>query len=72
MDEAHPLHAQSPYSASKIAADKFAESYHLSFGLPMVTLRPFNTYGPRQSARAVIPTVISQLARAGARSLSAR
>jgi len=60
--EDHPLQAQSPYSASKIAADKLVESYHLSFELPTVTLRPFNTYGPRQSARAVIPTVISQLA----------
>lgn len=69
MDESHPLHAQSPYSASKIAADKLVESYHLSFGLPVVTLRPFNTYGPRQSARAVIPTVISQLA-AGRREIS--
>jgi NAD dependent epimerase/dehydratase len=62
IDESHPLQAQSPYAASKIAADKFAESYHLSFGLPVTTLRPFNTYGPRQSARAVIPTVISQIA----------
>jgi UDP-glucose 4-epimerase len=62
MDEHHPLHAQSPYAASKIAADKLVESYHLSFGLPVITLRPFNTFGPRQSARAVIPTVISQLA----------
>jgi len=61
IDEAHPLQAQSPYSASKIAADKLAESYHLSFALPVVTVRPFNTYGPRQSARAVIPTIISQL-----------
>jgi NDP-hexose 4,6-dehydratase len=69
MDESHPLHAQSPYSASKIAADKLVESYHLSFNLPVVTLRPFNTYGPRQSARAVIPTVISQLA-AGKREIS--
>ena len=60
--ETHPLQAQSPYSASKIAADKFAESYHLSFDVPVVTLRPFNTYGPRQSARAVIPTTISQIA----------
>ena len=66
IDESHPLQAQSPYSASKIAADKLAEAYHLSFGLPVVTLRPFNTYGPRQSARAVIPTIISQVA-AGAR-----
>ena len=62
IDETHPLQAQSPYSASKIAGDKLAESYHLSFDLPVVTLRPFNTFGPRQSARAVIPTVISQLA----------
>ena len=62
IDESHPLQGQSPYSASKIAADKLAESYHLSFELPVVTLRPFNTFGPRQSARAVIPTVISQLA----------
>jgi NDP-hexose 4,6-dehydratase len=62
IDESHPLQAQSPYAASKIAADKLAESYHLSFGVPVVTLRPFNTYGPRQSARAVIPTVATQLA----------
>jgi NAD dependent epimerase/dehydratase len=62
IPETHPLQAQSPYSASKIAADKFAESYHLSFDVPVVTLRPFNTYGPRQSARAVIPTTISQIA----------
>lgn len=62
IDESHPLQAQSPYAASKIAADKLAESYHLSFALPVVTLRPFNTFGPRQSARAVIPTIISQLA----------
>jgi NDP-hexose 4,6-dehydratase len=62
IDEDHPLQAQSPYAASKIAADKLAESFHLSFGLPVVTLRPFNTYGPRQSARAVIPTIIGQLA----------
>jgi NDP-hexose 4,6-dehydratase len=62
IDESHPLQAQSPYAASKIAADKLAESYHLSFGVPVVTLRPFNTYGPRQSARAVIPTVTTQLA----------
>jgi len=62
IDEEHPLQGQSPYSASKIAADKLAESYQLSFGLPVVTLRPFNTFGPRQSARAVIPTIISQLA----------
>lgn len=60
IDEAHPLQGQSPYSASKIAADKLVESYHLSFGLPVTTLRPFNTFGPRQSARAVIPTIITQ------------
>jgi NAD dependent epimerase/dehydratase len=62
IDEGHPLQAQSPYAASKIAADKLVESYHLSFGLPAVTLRPFNTFGPRQSARAVIPTIIGQIA----------
>ena len=61
IDEKHPLQGQSPYSATKIGADKIAESYHLSFGLPVATLRPFNTYGPRQSARAVIPTIITQL-----------
>jgi dTDP-glucose 4,6-dehydratase len=61
IPEEHPLQAQSPYAASKIGADKLAESFHLSFGLPVVTLRPFNTYGPRQSARAVIPTVATQL-----------
>jgi NAD dependent epimerase/dehydratase len=61
IDETHPLQAQSPYAASKIGADKLAESFHLSFGLPVATLRPFNTYGPRQSARAVIPTIITQL-----------
>jgi NAD dependent epimerase/dehydratase len=60
IDEAHPLQGQSPYSASKIGADKIAESFHLSFGVPVVTVRPFNTFGPRQSARAVIPTVITQ------------
>ncbi len=60
IDEKHPLQGQSPYSASKIAADKMAESYHLAFGLPVSTIRPFNTYGPRQSDRAVIPTIISQ------------
>lgn len=60
IDEEHPLQGQSPYSASKIAADKIAESFYCSFDLPVVTLRPFNTYGPRQSARAVIPTIISQ------------
>lgn len=61
ITESHALKGQSPYSASKIGADKLAESYALSFELPVVTLRPFNTYGPRQSARAVIPTVIGQL-----------
>jgi len=60
IDERHPLQAQSPYSASKIGADKLAESYHLAFGLPVATIRPFNTYGPRQSARAVVPAIISQ------------
>lgn len=62
MDEGHPLQGQSPYSASKIAADQMVNAYHTSFGLPAVTVRPFNTFGPRQSARAVIPTIISQLA----------
>ena len=61
MTEAHPLVGQSPYSASKIAADKLAESYHRSFATPVVTLRPFNTFGPRQSARAVIPAIAVQL-----------
>ena len=60
IDERHPLQGQSPYSASKIAADKIAESFHRSFGLPVSTIRPFNTFGPRQSARAVIPTIITQ------------
>jgi NAD dependent epimerase/dehydratase len=60
MTEAHPLVGQSPYSATKIAADKLAESYHRSFGTPVVTLRPFNTFGPRQSARAVIPSITMQ------------
>jgi NAD dependent epimerase/dehydratase len=60
IDEDHPLRGQSPYSASKIGADKLAESYHLSFGLPVSIARPFNTYGPRQSSRAVIPTIITQ------------
>ncbi|HET9256723.1 MAG TPA: SDR family NAD(P)-dependent oxidoreductase, partial [Pseudonocardiaceae bacterium] len=68
ISEAHPIQAQSPYAASKVAADKLVESYHLSFGVPAVTLCPFNTFGPRQSARAVIPTIISQLA-AGIRQL---
>jgi len=60
IDEKHPLQGQSPYSATKIGADKLAESFHLSFDLPVVTVRPFNTYGPRQSSRAIIPTLISQ------------
>ena len=61
IDEAHPLHAQSPYAATKIGADKLAESFHLSFGLPVATIRPFNTFGPRQSSRAVVPTILTQL-----------
>jgi len=60
IDERHPQVGQSPYSASKIAADKMVESFHLSFGLPTVTIRPFNCYGPRQSGRAIIPTIILQ------------
>jgi dTDP-glucose 4,6-dehydratase len=60
IDEDHPLQGQSPYSASKIAADALGESYHRAFGLPVTILRPFNTFGPRQSARAIIPTIISQ------------
>jgi NAD dependent epimerase/dehydratase len=60
IDETHPLQGQSPYSASKIGADKIAESYYRSFGVPVATIRPFNTYGPRQSARAVIPAIITQ------------
>ncbi len=62
ISEQHPIQAQSPYSATKAAADRMVESYFLSFETPVVTLRPFNTYGPRQSARAVIPTITSQLA----------
>lgn len=62
IDERHPFQGQSPYSATKIAADCLAESFYRSFGLPIVTVRPFNTYGPRQSARAIIPTIICQLA----------
>ena len=61
MDEKHELQAQSPYAASKVGADKAALSYYLSFGLPVSIVRPFNNYGPRQSARAVIPTIITQL-----------
>ena len=60
IDENHPLQGQSPYSASKIGADKLAESFYRSFDVPIATIRPFNTYGPRQSARAVIPTIIAQ------------
>jgi dTDP-glucose 4,6-dehydratase len=60
IDESHPLQGQSPYSASKIGADKIAESFYCAFNLPVVTIRPFNTYGPRQSARAVIPSIIIQ------------
>ena len=60
IDEEHPLQGQSPYSASKIGADKMAEAFHRSFGLPVVTVRPFNTFGPRQSARAIIPTILTQ------------
>jgi NAD dependent epimerase/dehydratase len=68
ITEEHPLQGQSPYSASKIGADQMAMSFHLSFGTPVATIRPFNTYGPRQSARAVIPTIITQIA-AGAREI---
>jgi len=60
IDEGHPLRGQSPYAASKIGSDALGESYHRSFGLPVTILRPFNTFGPRQSARAIIPTIISQ------------
>lgn len=62
ITEEHPLQGQSPYSATKIAADQLAYSFYASFGLPVIIMRPFNTYGPRQSARAVIPTVITQIA----------
>jgi len=62
ITEEHPLQGQSPYSATKIAADQLAYSFHSSFNVPVVTVRPFNTYGPRQSARAVIPTIITQIA----------
>ena len=68
IDEAHPLQAQSPYAASKVAADQFALSFHRSFGTPVAVIRPFNTYGPRQSARAVIPAIITQIA-AGQRTI---
>ena len=60
IDEKHPLRGQSPYAASKIGADALGESYHRAFGLPVAVLRPFNTFGPRQSARAIVPTIISQ------------
>jgi dTDP-glucose 4,6-dehydratase len=60
IDENHPLQGQSPYAASKIGADKMAEAFHLSFQLPVCIVRPFNTFGPRQSARAIIPTIVSQ------------
>jgi dTDP-glucose 4,6-dehydratase len=60
IDEKHPLRGQSPYAATKIAADALGESYHRAFGLPVTILRPFNTFGPRQSARAIVPTIISQ------------
>lgn len=60
IDETHPLQAQSPYAASKIASDKIAESFYKSFGLPVAIARPFNTFGPRQSTRAIIPTIITQ------------
>ncbi len=60
IDEGHPLQSRSPYAASKIGAEKVAESFHAAYGLPVVILRPFNAYGPRQSARAVIPTIIAQ------------
>lgn len=62
IDESHPINAQSPYAATKVGADQLASSFHRSFDLPVTTIRPFNTYGPRQSARAVIPTIISQIA----------
>ncbi|MBC7088484.1 MAG: SDR family NAD(P)-dependent oxidoreductase [Tissierellales bacterium] len=61
IDENHPFQGQSPYSATKIGADRLAESFYRSFNMPIVIVRPFNTYGPRQSARAVIPTIITQL-----------
>lgn len=69
MTELHPLQAQSPYAATKIAADQLALSYYRSYGLPVVVLRPFNTYGPRQSGRAILPTILSQIL-AGRKTLS--
>ena len=68
IDEKHPRQPQSPYSATKIGADAIAKSFYNAFGLPVVIARPFNTYGPRQSARAIIPTIISQIAN-GAREI---
>lgn len=65
MNEQHPLQSQSPYAASKIGADKVAESFYLSYGLPVTTIRPFNTFGQRQSSRAVIPTIVSQAVAGG-------
>jgi len=65
IEEIHPLQAQSPYAATKIAADKLAEAFHLSYGLPVVTVRPFNAFGPRQSSRAVVPTIITQCLNGG-------
>jgi nucleoside-diphosphate-sugar epimerase len=69
ISEDHPINTQSPYAASKAGGDRLADSYHASFGTPVVTLRPFNTFGPRQSMRAVIPTVIGQVA-AGERTIT--
>ncbi len=71
IDERHPLHVQSPYAASKVGADKLAESFHLTYGLPVVIARPFNTFGPRQSPRAVIGTVVAQALAGGELSLGA-
>jgi NAD dependent epimerase/dehydratase len=67
ITEEHPLQGQSPYAASKIGADQMAQSFHLSFATPVATIRPFNTYGPRQSARAVIPSIIAQIASGASR-----
>jgi NAD dependent epimerase/dehydratase len=72
IDEKHPLQGQSPYSASKIGADKMVEAFHQSFQLPAVTVRPFNTFGPRQSARAIIPTIISQCLELGKVTIGSR
>jgi dTDP-glucose 4,6-dehydratase len=65
IDEEHPLHGQSPYAATKIGSDALGISYHRAFGLPVAVLRPFNTFGPRQSTRAIIPTIITQALRGG-------